>query len=106
MQLQWQTHSDDDTLSRALAEAVAADLARAIGKRGQALIAVSGGSTPRRFMEALSRQDLDWSKVTMTLVDERWVPPSHPRSNARLADNHLQQGKAAPERRGPLYGEA
>jgi len=106
MQLQWQTHPDDDTLSQALAEAVAADLAQAIEKRGQALIAVSGGSTPRRFMEALSRQDLDWSKVTVTLVDERWVPPSHPRSNARLVDNHLLHGKAAAARFVPLYVDA
>lgn len=106
MQLQWQTHSDDNTLSAALAEAVAADLAQAIETRGQALLAVSGGNTPRRFMVALSQQDLDWSKVTVTLVDERWVPPSHPRSNARLVDNNLLHGKAAAARFAPLYVNA
>ncbi|HET7269399.1 MAG TPA: 6-phosphogluconolactonase [Oleiagrimonas sp.] len=106
MQLQWHTHDDDNSLAEALADTVASDLGQAIDARGQALMAVSGGNTPRRFMEALSRRELDWAKVTITLVDERWVPPQHPRSNARLVDQHLLRGKAAPARFVPLYVDA
>lgn len=106
MQLQWHTHTNDNTLAKALAEAVAADLVQAIDTRDQALIAVSGGNTPRRFMEALAQQDLDWSKVTITLVDERWFPPQHPRSNARLVGINLLHGKAAAARFVPLYVDA
>lgn len=106
MALAWHIRNDDDALATALAEAVANDLAQAIASRGHALLAVSGGNTPRRFMEALSRRALDWSHVTVTLVDERWVPPQHPRSNARLVDAHLLRGKAADARFVPLYVEA
>lgn len=92
-----------DALAEALAAAVAADLAVALAARGQATLAVSGGSTPKRFLQALSRQPLDWSRAAVTLVDERWVPESHPRSNAALVRSHLLQGPAAAARFLPLH---
>ena len=83
----------------ALAESFAdwsADLLRAaIAARGMALLVVSGGSTPRRYFAALSRRELDWSRVAVTLADERRVPDDHPRSNARLVRETLLQGGAA-----------
>ncbi|HEX7338386.1 MAG TPA: 6-phosphogluconolactonase [Rhodanobacteraceae bacterium] len=106
MNIDWHIHSDDDTLAQALAQTVATDLAAAIAARGQALIALSGGSTPRRFMEALAQQSIDWSKVIVTLVDERWVPPTHPRSNAGLLDKHFLRDAATAARFEPLYVDA
>jgi 6-phosphogluconolactonase len=44
-------------------------------------IAVSGGSTPIAMYEALARRELNWRRLHLTLVDERWVPLDHPRSN-------------------------
>ncbi|MCB2096360.1 MAG: 6-phosphogluconolactonase, partial [Parvularculaceae bacterium] len=44
-------------------------------------IAVSGGSTPIAMYEALAKRKLDWRRHRLTLVDERWVPHEHPRSN-------------------------
>jgi 6-phosphogluconolactonase len=67
---------------------------------------VSGGSTPKRFFEALSGRDLDWSKVTVTLVDERFVPADNPRSNHLLVSTHLLKDKAAHAVFLPLYYEA
>ena len=77
-------YANADALAEALATQVAARLRAAIAARGAALLAVSGGSTPARFFERLSHEALDWSKVRVTLVDERWVPESSERSNARL----------------------
>jgi 6-phosphogluconolactonase len=51
----------------------------------------------------LSRQELDWAKVQVTLVDERWVPESDARSNARLVHAHLLQRAAARAQFIPLY---
>ncbi len=90
------TISDDgDQLARALAGAVAADLAAAIAARGSALLAVSGGRTPVRFFGALSTQKLDWRNVVVTLVDERWVTPTSERSNEHLVRANLLQNAAA-----------
>lgn len=93
-------------LAKALANAVASALAAAIAVRGEASIAVSGGSTPKAFFEALSNEEIDWPNVTVTLVDERFVPPDNPRSNHLLIATHLLQNAAASARFVPLYQPA
>ena len=92
-----------EELAHALAEAVADDLRKGLAERGRASVAVSGGSTPKRFFTALSEHDLDWPNVAVTLVDERWVPPSDDRSNAALVRNHLMRDKAETARFVPLF---
>ncbi|MFC4624549.1 6-phosphogluconolactonase [Daeguia caeni] len=76
-------------LAQSLAEVVANKLADAIATRGHAILAVSGGNTPIRLFEVLSRQPIDWNLVTITLVDERFVPVDHERSNEKLVRDHL-----------------
>lgn len=86
-----------------LAERVAAQLREAIAARGHAVIAVSGGTTPAPFFARLATLALDWQAVTVTLVDERWVPDTDPRSNAKLVKETLLQGAASAARFVPLY---
>jgi 6-phosphogluconolactonase len=89
-------------LAGALAATVAAALTNRIASHGAATLAVSGGTTPVKFFEALSGVALDWGSVTVTLVDDRWVPESSSRSNAGLVKRHLLQGQAAAARFVPL----
>lgn len=56
---------------------------------------LSGGSTPGPVYERLSRADLDWTRVDVGLVDERWVEQSDARSNAGLLARTLFQNQAA-----------
>lgn len=93
-------------LAKALAGTVAGALAEAIAARGKATLAVSGGSTPKRFFEALSQQPVDWDRVTLTLIDERLVPADHERSNHRLASEYLLTHLAAKAHFVPLYSDA
>ena len=93
-------------LAEALADAVAEALRTAIDERGGATLAVSGGTTPMRFFRALSGRALDWSKVAVTLVDERYVAPSSDRSNERLLRENLLQRAAADCHLIALYSEA
>lgn len=95
---------DPESLAFALAEAVADRLDAALAERGEAGLAVSGGNTPRAFLAALgARTDLDWARVRVTLVDERWVDETSPRSNARMVRETLLQGPAAAARFLPLH---
>jgi 6-phosphogluconolactonase len=87
--------ADGAALAEAFADWTAALLREAIAARGIALLVVSGGSTPKRYFAALSRRDLDWSRVAVTLADERRVPDDSPRSNARLVRETLLQNNAA-----------
>lgn len=90
-------------LAQALAAAIAAKLDDAIRSRGHAILAVSGGTTPHRMFEVLSRQNIDWNQVTITLVDERFVPVTHERSNERLVRDLLLRNQAGVARFVGLY---
>jgi len=98
----WHVFPTPEALAEDLAGTVAARLAEAIAQRGQAFLALSGGTTPKRFLEALSTRVIDWSRVIVTLVDERFVPEDSPRSNAALVRETLLTGKAAAARFVPL----
>ena len=78
-----------------LAQDIAQRLAAAIQARGFAVLSVSGGKSPVALFEALRVIDIDWSRVRVTLVDERCVPRTHPDSNALLVQTHLLQDLAA-----------
>ncbi len=78
-----------------IAEKIAQELRSAIAARGHATLAVSGGKSPIALFERLREQALDWSQVTVLLVDERCVPHDHADSNTALVRQHLLQGPAA-----------
>lgn len=104
MTIERRSFADKPTLAKELAEAVADRIRHAIETRGEAAIAVSGGSTPARFFQNLGKtKDIDWSKVIVTLVDERWVDETSDRSNAMLVNEKMLQGPAAIARFFPLY---
>lgn len=96
-------YEDSAGLARALAAHVAEALRRRIARDGTASLAVSGGRTPVAFFEVLAGAPIDWSRVEVTLVDERWVPETSDRSNAALVRRHLLKGPAAAARFLPLY---
>lgn len=99
-------YADSEALDAALAEAIAARLTEAVASRGHALLAVSGGRSPRALFERLAAAPIDWSAVTVTLVDERWLPPEHVDSNAHLLQETLLRGAAAAAHFVPLKNPA
>ncbi len=89
----------------AIAAHVADALRTAIAARGQASLAVSGGKSPIAIFEALRDQELDWSQVSIVLVDERVVPRDHAASNTALVAQHLLQDRASQARFLPFFRE-
>jgi len=86
---------DKQSLAERLAADVAAWLQEGIESRGGATLVVSGGSTPAPFFAALSLRDINWSAVTVTLADERWVPADDALSNEKLIRECLLVNKAS-----------
>jgi len=78
----WRTTQDVVSLAELLADAMVEQINHCFDTQGSAVIALSGGSTPKPLFKALAARDVDWSKVVVTLVDERWVNESHDLSNA------------------------
>ncbi len=79
----------DDAVAAEAAARIAAWLAAAIGARGRASIALSGGRTPGATYRALAHAPLAWDGVHVYFCDERAVPAGDPESNARLARDTL-----------------
>nr|WP_314574625.1 6-phosphogluconolactonase [uncultured Pseudomonas sp.] len=86
-----------ELLANALADHVAERLSAAIenNAHGVATLVVSGGKSPVAFFQALAQKPIQWSKVVISLADERWVPTEHADSNAGLLKRFLFQGPAA-----------
>ena len=95
-----------DALDAALSERLIDGLVAAIDARGEAILAVSGGRTPAGLFKCLSEAPLDFSKVMITLTDERCVPLDHPDSNAQMVERLLLQRNAKQSRFIPLYDSA
>ena len=87
----------------ALAASIADGLRAALAERGEASLAVSGGKSPIALFEQLRTQALDWSKVSVVLVDERCVAHDHADSNTALVRQHLLQGNASQARFATLF---
>ncbi len=94
-----------DSLAIELAQDIAQRLHAAIQARSKAVLSVSGGKSPTALFEALRVHDIDWSKVIITLVDERCVPNTHPDSNAHLVKQHLLQDAAHAATLVPMVSE-
>lgn len=78
-----------------LAKTVATNLQDDITTKGSASLLISGGRTPLDFFQLLSVHNIDWKKVTIGLVDERFVPTNHEDSNEKLAKTYLLQNNAS-----------
>ena len=78
------------------------NLNSSIKKTGVASLVLSGGSSPISIYEELSHIDIPWSKVQITLVDDRLVNPNHVHSNQKLIHDHLLKNKAKKARFYPL----
>lgn len=106
MAVQERQFSSPSEATATLTDAVSASLAAALAARERASLVVSGGRSPIGFFHCLRDADLDWSRVWITLADERWVPDEHPDSNAALVRQHLLQGPAAAAHFVPLWNGA
>jgi 6-phosphogluconolactonase len=87
-----------EELTSRLASSIAAGLKSALDARGLASLVVSGGHSPVKLFEKLRVQPLDWSRVCIGLVDERWVEPTDENSNEKLLRDHLLRDAAAAAR--------
>lgn len=82
-------YNDRVELTEALCQVFIGDLRRALEQQSVATLLLSGGSTPVPLYQQLSKADLDWNKVNIALVDERWVDPDSDASNERLLRENM-----------------
>jgi 6-phosphogluconolactonase len=79
-------------LFRAAADEFAELANQAVQAQGRFAVALSGGSTPKGMFALLAGEkfsSLPWPKIYFFWGDERYVPPQHPESNYRMANEAL-----------------
>ena len=94
MTLEFIAYPDREMLALSLANRLAGQLSQHLRVSDSASLCVPGGTTPAPVFEMLSASELDWSRVTVFLNDERWVDGASTRSNSRLLHRHLLRDKA------------
>lgn len=89
--LRWRVFDTAGALQAAAAADVLQAANAAIASRGQFLIVLGGGTTPRGIYRRLRRGDTDWSKWHVYYGDERCLPAAHAERNSRMAEISLLQ---------------
>jgi 6-phosphogluconolactonase len=99
--------SGPDALARTAADLYIATVAAALGERGVAHVALTGGSSAsglyRELRSPARGAALDWSRVHLWFGDDRVVPFDHPDSNAGLALRELMTPVDTPVARATLH---
>src|SRR5262245_54681930 len=86
---------DATALARAAADEFIRAAWAAVAAHGRFTVALSGGSTPRAIFALLAADELKgssklpWDTAHIFFGDERHVPPDHPDSNYRMANEAL-----------------
>lgn len=89
MPLKQKLYDSVEQLNADFARRIADILTAAINVSGTASLVVSGGRTPQAMFNTLSKMAIDWSKVSITLADERWVGVDDPASNEAMVKSNL-----------------
>jgi 6-phosphogluconolactonase len=92
--------------ARQAAELCARGIVSAVDERSVAWVALSGGSTPSDAYQYLASLALPWDRIHWFWVDERAVPPDHPRSNYGAAARDLKLTDGAHGKVHRMEGEA
>jgi 6-phosphogluconolactonase len=95
LRIKYYVEADAQALARRAAQYLAEMVQEAVDARGQARIAISGGSTPKAAFQLLAdphqrwRAAMPWEQLDLYWVDERCVPPEDPESNYRMTKEAL-----------------
>lgn len=98
----WHGCADEKAWIAAAVDAMRSILLLELGAHARVRLLLSGGTTPAPIYCALAEQALDWTRMVVTLVDDRDVDPDAEGSNARLIRTTLLRDRAADARFLPL----
>ena len=89
-----QTFPSNFSQVEAIFDSIIINIKETLKNKRNILIALSGGRSPIPLLEKLSHAELDFSKITFTLVDERIVAPDNKDSNEHLLKTYLLKNNA------------
>jgi 6-phosphogluconolactonase len=93
-EFKYHSFTSKDTMVESASTLIAEAIKAAVKAKGSASLMLSGGASPRPVYEALSAVNLPWNKVTIGLVDDRWIDRGLAGSNETFLDETLLRGAA------------
>lgn len=84
--------------SGAAAHQIATAAEAALADSSETMLVVSGGSSPVETFRQLAQKSLPWTRIRITLTDERLVDATDHRSNEKMVRENLMSGEAADAR--------
>lgn len=91
IEAEWWTFDDVDTMAGEAAGDIGFIIARAIEQNGKAELAIPGGKTPVAVLKSLAKdKNIEWSKIKVTLTDDRIVADGDPLSNYAMIAGVLE----------------
>jgi len=84
-QTHWHGVSNEHAFQQVVVELILISALRAIQQRGQFLIVLAGGNTPREIYKELCKAQTDWSAWQIYFSDERCLPSNDSARNSRMA---------------------
>jgi len=79
--MEWRLRPDPQGAGEEAARILRAAAHEAVARRGQFLVALSGGRTPWEMLRQLAPQPLPWPQIQIFQVDDRQAPLGHPERN-------------------------
>jgi 6-phosphogluconolactonase len=89
IEAEWWDYDSPSEMAEAVAGDVGFIIESALDARGEALLALPGGTTAGPIYEKLAKTKLNWKRVTIIPTDDRLVPVSDPRSNIAMIARHF-----------------
>lgn len=95
--VRWLAVADVAELERTACSRLIGSAERAINQRGEFLIVLAGGNTPRGVYRLLREQNADWSRWNVYFGDERCRPPDDVERNSKMAATEWLEHVRIPE---------
>ncbi|MDO9453061.1 MAG: 6-phosphogluconolactonase [Stagnimonas sp.] len=80
----WISVADDEALAAAACERILRAAGKAIEARGQFLLVLTGGNTPKQVYVRMAKAQADWSRWHFYFGDERCLPVADAERNSRM----------------------
>lgn len=93
----WHTFNTQTEINQATVQRILAAAKYAIQARGQFLIVLAGGGTPKTVYELLGKEQADWSNWHVFHNDDRCLPVDHKDRNSLMAREAWLNHVAIPE---------
>jgi len=91
--MEFKEYLNSEELNKELLNLFEQSINEDIKKKGEAIILLSGGSTPLSLYRKFNELNVDWRKVHISLTDERFVPIYSKKSNYHNIINKLKGNK-------------